>query len=62
MVEVKLKRKYRTHLKDWYAKRCGFGTDDQNKAKHKVAGPKTYVREDHVLVMGPTGKTHMEHR
>ena len=59
MVQIRLKRKYL--IRRW-AKQCGFGTDDQSNRRRRKNGPKTYDREAHVLVMGPTGKTHMEHR
>ena len=60
MIQIPLRLKYR--LANVWGKRCGFGTDDQNRKRHKVPGPKTYDREAHVLHMGPTGKTRMVHR
>jgi hypothetical protein len=66
VVEVPLKRKYRSP--NTRAKNVGFGNDDQgNKRRHKLTAAerkriKPYDRKAHVMVMGPTGKTRMEHR
>jgi hypothetical protein len=65
MIEIPLKRKYRRQN---VAKNVGFGNDDQgNKKRHKLTAAerkhiKPYDRRGHVMVMGSTGKTRMEHR
>jgi hypothetical protein len=57
-MQIELKRKYRARK---IVKNCGFSGDHQGVHRHSKNGPKTYDRNAHILIMGPTGKTHMEH-
>ena len=57
VVQMKLKAKYR-EVTHGHHKAVG---DHNGKASKRKGGARVYVRDDHVLLMRPSGKTGMVH-